>query len=48
MELIDDTTILELPNRIKSLNISPETHIHVIIEPKNTLFYYRIMHRRNL
>lgn len=32
MEVIEDTTIQELPDRIKSLNISPETHIRVIIE----------------
>ena len=32
MEFIEDTTIQELPEKIKSLNISPETHIRVIIE----------------
>ncbi len=32
MEIIDDTTIQELPEKIKSLNISSEAHIRVIIE----------------
>ena len=32
MKIIDDTTIQELPEKIMSLNISPETHIKVIIE----------------
>ena len=37
MELIEKTTIQELPDRIKLLNISPETHIRVIIENKKTV-----------
>ncbi len=32
MKIIDNTTIQELPEKIMSLNISPETHIKVIIE----------------
>lgn len=36
MEIIDDTTIQELPEKIRSLNISPKTHIRVIIEEKGT------------
>lgn len=32
MEFIEDTTIQELPKKIKALNIPPETHIQVIIE----------------
>ena len=32
MEIIVNTTIQELPEKIRSLNISPETHIRVIIE----------------
>lgn len=32
MEIIVNTTIQELPEKLRSLNISPETHIRVIIE----------------
>ena len=47
MELIEKTTIQELPNKIKLLNISPGTPIRVIIEKINETGPMASMDKRN-
>jgi len=47
MELIEKTTIQELPDKIKLLNISPETPIRVIIEKIKEKDSMIIMDKRN-